>query len=263
MFKLKSYKGYEGYLKSIDEHSGDLVGRVAGIRDIISFAAPTYPDLQAQFEASVDDYLEQCAEDGVEPNKPANGTITVRMESELHRQAQMLAEASSESLNAFITRVIADAVARLLGHNKPALAQTPESYWQPTSQHPSTWCLNKIDQNKWYSPEDWINKYGVSSTDVEELLGDEAGIGGVHGGPMPVVVVYQHGEDRVQVIYPGKKKRPRNQLYNCYAFHHPHEQSNTQPTSQVRPLGWVGPVHYDPNEMPTHYDPNSPTAPAM
>jgi predicted HicB family RNase H-like nuclease len=104
MLTLKSYKGYEGYIRTADNETGDLVGRVAGIRDVVSFVGRTIPELQREFEASVDDYLEQCEEDGVEPNRPASGRFNVRLDPQVHRRAACLAEARGESLNDFAVR---------------------------------------------------------------------------------------------------------------------------------------------------------------
>jgi predicted HicB family RNase H-like nuclease len=50
-----------------------LHGRVDGIEDVITFEADNLEDLEREFRISVDDYLEWCAEDGVEPNRPSAG----------------------------------------------------------------------------------------------------------------------------------------------------------------------------------------------
>ena len=63
------YKGYQGRY-DLDPDEGVLHGHVDGIEDIITFVADNLEDLEREFRISVDDYLEFCAEDGVEPNRP-------------------------------------------------------------------------------------------------------------------------------------------------------------------------------------------------
>jgi predicted HicB family RNase H-like nuclease len=63
------YKGYTGRYE-VDPEDGVLHGHVDGIEDIITFEADNLEDLEREFQISVDDYLEWCAEDGVEPNRP-------------------------------------------------------------------------------------------------------------------------------------------------------------------------------------------------
>jgi predicted HicB family RNase H-like nuclease len=49
---------------------GVLRGWVEDIDDVVTFEAETPGALEREFRISVDDYLEFCAEDGVEPNRP-------------------------------------------------------------------------------------------------------------------------------------------------------------------------------------------------
>ncbi|HKP77242.1 MAG TPA: type II toxin-antitoxin system HicB family antitoxin [Longimicrobiaceae bacterium] len=63
------YKGYTGVYE-VDPDEGVLHGHIDGIEDIITFVADNLEDLEREFRISVDDYLEWCAEDGVEPNRP-------------------------------------------------------------------------------------------------------------------------------------------------------------------------------------------------
>jgi predicted HicB family RNase H-like nuclease len=111
MLQLKPYKGYDGYVHAIDPDDNVISGRVAGIRDVVTFVASTPADLQREFEISVDDYLTFCAEQGKEPDRPASGTFQVRVGRELHRKAAMFAESHHKSLNA----VVVEALEALVG----------------------------------------------------------------------------------------------------------------------------------------------------
>jgi len=56
-----TYKGYRARIE-FDERDYVFVGRVLGLRDIISFHADSVVELHAAFSAAVDDYLADCAE---------------------------------------------------------------------------------------------------------------------------------------------------------------------------------------------------------
>ena len=64
-----TYKGYTARI-DFDERDSIFVGRVLGVRPIISFHGETVSELRAQFNAAVDDYLEDCAAQGIPPEKP-------------------------------------------------------------------------------------------------------------------------------------------------------------------------------------------------
>lgn len=69
---------HRGYAARIEysEEDGVFVGRLLGIRDIVSFQGDTEEKARAAFRDSVDDYLEFCAERGKAPDDPATGTLT-------------------------------------------------------------------------------------------------------------------------------------------------------------------------------------------
>jgi predicted HicB family RNase H-like nuclease len=102
---------YRGYVARIEYDDLDkiLVGRIAGIRDIVSFHGDSVAELERAFHASVDDYLDACAKLGQSPDKPASGKLMLRVPPEVHRAALIAAEASGASLNQWATKVLADA----------------------------------------------------------------------------------------------------------------------------------------------------------
>ena len=65
-------------------------------------------DLQREFEAAVDDYLDTCKAVGKEPQRPFRGAFNVRVPKLLHRSAAMRAVADSTSLNEVVVRALAD-----------------------------------------------------------------------------------------------------------------------------------------------------------
>ncbi len=73
---MMRYKGYVATFEHDDE-AGAFHGEVINTRAVITFQATTVEQLQREMEASVDDYLEWCAQRGKEPEKPgrrSNGT---------------------------------------------------------------------------------------------------------------------------------------------------------------------------------------------
>lgn len=63
------YKGYVGRYE-FDAQDGVLHGRIDGIRDIVTFVAPSIAELEHEFHVSVDEYLSYCAEKGLKPETP-------------------------------------------------------------------------------------------------------------------------------------------------------------------------------------------------
>ena len=65
-----AHRGYEASAV-IDPTDGYLQGMVEGLeRDLLSFDGDDIAELAANFKTVVDEYLEDCAERGVEAEKP-------------------------------------------------------------------------------------------------------------------------------------------------------------------------------------------------
>jgi predicted HicB family RNase H-like nuclease len=67
-----NHKGYTARIE-FDEPDNIFVGRVLGLRSIISFHGETVADLRYEFEVAIEDFLNDCKEQGVKPEKPASG----------------------------------------------------------------------------------------------------------------------------------------------------------------------------------------------
>ena len=102
---------YKGYAARIDysDDDGCFVGRVAGIRDMITFHGETVVELRRAFAEAVDFYLTTCAERGETPNKPYSGKLMLRLPPEVHAHAAMMAVAHGKSLNQWAAEVLANA----------------------------------------------------------------------------------------------------------------------------------------------------------
>ena len=56
------------------------------------------------------DYLQECQEKGLTPEKPASGKLLLRLAPELHGQAMVAAKAAGKSLNQWVAEALDRAV---------------------------------------------------------------------------------------------------------------------------------------------------------
>ena len=104
-----SHRGYTARI-DYDERDNIFVERLLGIRAIISFHAESVGELRAEFEKAVEDYIAECNERGVKPEKPASGKLLLRVSPEVHGRAMVVAQASGKSLNQWVAEVLERAV---------------------------------------------------------------------------------------------------------------------------------------------------------
>jgi predicted HicB family RNase H-like nuclease len=93
-----------------DERDDIFVGRVLGLRSIISFHGRTVTELRREFASAIKDYLAGCAEQGISPEKPASGKLLIRVPPEVHSRALIKAQASGKSLNQWAMEALEQAV---------------------------------------------------------------------------------------------------------------------------------------------------------
>ena len=103
---------YNGYTARIDfdERDNIFVGRVLGLCAIISFHGETVVELRHEFEVAIDDFLRDCKNLGIKPEKPVSGKLMLRVPPEVHGAALVAAKASGKSLNQWATEIIQTAV---------------------------------------------------------------------------------------------------------------------------------------------------------
>jgi len=103
------HKGYSARIE-YDERDNIFIGRILGIRSIISFHGQTVPELRSEFEKAIYDYLAECQEMGIQPEKPASGKLLLRVPPEVHGKALVAAQSAGKSLNQWATEVLSLAV---------------------------------------------------------------------------------------------------------------------------------------------------------
>lgn len=111
---------YKGYTPTIWFETDDRLfhGLVEGIRDTVHFSGASVDELETEFQASVNAYLEMCAEDGVSPEKPYSGKLAFRTTPEHHRMITEAAAASARSINQWMDDVLEDAARRTLAEGR-------------------------------------------------------------------------------------------------------------------------------------------------
>ncbi|MEZ2332711.1 type II toxin-antitoxin system HicB family antitoxin [Mesorhizobium sp. RCC_202] len=110
-FRCRTMKPYKGYLGTIEFDETDVVfhGRIVGIRDIFTYEADSAEELLKAFHGCVDDYLEFCAEQNKEPEKPFSGKLALRTTPEVHRLVSRAASSDGKSINQWVSDTLAEA----------------------------------------------------------------------------------------------------------------------------------------------------------
>lgn len=71
-------------------------------------------ELTDAFHEAVDNYIEYCKEEGIEPHKSYSGSLNIRISPEVHSKIAILAKQAGISINAFIKSAVEKQVATML-----------------------------------------------------------------------------------------------------------------------------------------------------
>ncbi|MDR5771505.1 MULTISPECIES: type II toxin-antitoxin system HicB family antitoxin [unclassified Caballeronia] len=109
---------YSGYIARVefDERDNIFVGRVLGVNSIISFHGESVIELRTAFIEAIDDYLADCRERNVSPEKPASGRLMLRINPNVHAAVSIAASAAGESINQWSEEVLGRAAREALDH---------------------------------------------------------------------------------------------------------------------------------------------------
>jgi predicted HicB family RNase H-like nuclease len=100
-----THKGYTARIE-YDERDNIFVGRVLGLRTMISFHGDNVDQLRREFKAAIEDFLLDCRKQGIRPEKPASGKLMLRIPPEVHGAALVAAKAAGKSLNQWATELL-------------------------------------------------------------------------------------------------------------------------------------------------------------
>ncbi len=104
--QVLKYKGYVGTAE-IDMEGGVIRGKVMFARDLVTYQSDSVNQIQAEFEAAVDDYIQTCEELGREPERSFSGQFNVRIPPENHRRASIRAAEEGTNLNDLVCKAVA------------------------------------------------------------------------------------------------------------------------------------------------------------
>ncbi|WP_299414391.1 type II toxin-antitoxin system HicB family antitoxin [Acaryochloris sp. IP29b_bin.148] len=105
---MKNMMEYQGYFGSVNFSNEDEVffGKVEFIRSLISYEGTDVQSLKSAFHEAVDEYLSDCAENKIEPERPFKGSFNIRPGTQLHRRAAIAAQQRGINLNALVTEAL-------------------------------------------------------------------------------------------------------------------------------------------------------------
>lgn len=107
------YKGFLGSV-SFSEADGVFFGKIEGIDGLVNFEGESVKELTKAFHDAVDDYLEYCKEEGIEPHKSYSGSFNVRLTPDLHSRVAYLAKQTGVSINSFIRSAVEKQISAML-----------------------------------------------------------------------------------------------------------------------------------------------------
>ena len=105
---MKNMMLYKDYFGSVHYSDDDQVfhGKLEFIRALITYEGTDVQSLQESFRNAVDEYLELCKQENIQPEKPFKGTFNVRTGSDLHRRATLYAKDQGVHLNKIVTEAL-------------------------------------------------------------------------------------------------------------------------------------------------------------
>lgn len=146
--KTLKYKGYVGSIEFSPEDNL-LFGEILGIDGLVNYEGTTMQELTDSFHEAVEDYLAFCKDHNWIPQKSYSGAFNVRVSPDTHRQIFNRATEAGISINAFVKKVLDEAVkeplpsvSRLVGYDSHA----PEPAMLMESEGPAygSWNVVKL-----------------------------------------------------------------------------------------------------------------------
>lgn len=105
---MKSKFDYKGYFAEItySDEDGIFVGKIKGINDLVLFSGESVEELKTAFIESVDEYLDICTRNGINPDKAYKGQFNIRINPDLHKKIAIEATMKSSSISKVIENAL-------------------------------------------------------------------------------------------------------------------------------------------------------------
>ncbi len=107
MIEYKEYLGIFNFDPEIDAFHGTVINT----NDVITFYGTSVAELRKEMQASIEEYLAFCQEQGREPEKPCSGTLTIHTSPDLHRRITLQAARRQVSMNIYIQELLEKGIA--------------------------------------------------------------------------------------------------------------------------------------------------------
>jgi len=105
MSRFMEYKGY--YSNPRYSAEDDIFwGKLEGIEDSISFEGTTVDCLKSSFIEAVEDYLDTCKRNNMNPKIPFRGHFEIDITPEIHKRVALFASENEMSLNQVIEKAL-------------------------------------------------------------------------------------------------------------------------------------------------------------
>lgn len=99
------YKGYYGSVH-FDDKDFFFYGKLEFIRALVTYEATEAKNLRLEFERSVDEYLQVCEEEKIEPEQVFKGSFNIRIGKDLHKRVALAAAREEKSINTFVKQAL-------------------------------------------------------------------------------------------------------------------------------------------------------------
>jgi len=119
-----NYKDYQGSAE-LDMDRKICRGKILFIEDLVTYEADSPSNLQPEFEAAVDDYIETCRQLKREPKKPLKGLFNVRVSPELHKKLHLRSLQDQCTLNETVTRACQAWISNRIFHSPQITLNDP------------------------------------------------------------------------------------------------------------------------------------------
>jgi predicted HicB family RNase H-like nuclease len=103
---MLNYLGYHGEVV-YDQETETFQGNVLLARGVATFEGRSVEELKQAFKDSVDDYLELCAQEKLEPEPPLNGHVDIRIPPKLQNALLAAAHHAGKSVDCVIVENLA------------------------------------------------------------------------------------------------------------------------------------------------------------
>jgi predicted HicB family RNase H-like nuclease len=103
---------YKGFTAKVEFSSDDnlFVGRLIGVKDIVTFHGETVAELKTSMKETVDFFIEVCEKTGKKAKKNYSGKVMFRLPGALHARIAEMAESTGKSINEWGKEVFESAV---------------------------------------------------------------------------------------------------------------------------------------------------------